>query len=584
MNKRTPLSPVRLVVLPLLLCLFLVGLGRGHAAASPPRMVLLPFASHADRDLSYLTNGLRDMLASRLAARAGVVIVPRAEVDQALAGKPAPTEPAALRLLSTKLQADYILAGSLTALAGTLSLDSTLHAGSGTEAPRTFYATVPREEEIIAAIDNLSWQIAEQAFGKQRPPSSSSTLSQPAQVPAAAAVDANLTAHPDRILMGQSGAGSGVLRPLGVITGALGFTKSQTFNYGLVSLDVGDLDGDGQEEFVLASPYEVRMYRRTDNRYQKIGQIAIAHRYSIHSVTMADLNNNGRQEVYVSAGDGTYPSSFVLEWDGKAFVHLADKVDWYLRAIEIPGQGMVLAGQKAGPKRLLTKEVYRLDLNQGQVTKGDQLQTGGMNLFEFSYADLDGNGSLEVVAISQGDRLMVLTQAGKTLWTSDDYYGGTTRFIGGERPEDLIKDLENERSERPRIYIPARLVVKDVNKDGLPDVIVNKNLSSASRILARTRSYPSGEIHALTWNGISLTELWRTRKIDGYIADYHLGAIQTVAAKDGKGQSINTELNVGVVLNSGGFDILHNASSAVLAFPLHLTGDEGKAEGGQAEE
>ena len=577
MNKRTPLSPVRIVfVLSLLFCLFLAVVpSRAHAAVSPPgRVALLPFAINADRDLSYLTSGMRDMLASRLGSGAGLEIVPRADVDHALAGKPAPKDAAELRLLGTKLQADYVLAGSLTALAGSLSLDSTLYTVSGAAEPRTFYATAPREEEIISAIDNLSWQIAEQAFGKQRPASSSPSSVAP--VPAAGAGDANLSAHPDRILMGQAGAGSSVLRPLGVITGALGFTKSQTFNYGLVAMEVGDLDGDEQEEFVLASPYEVRMYRRTDNRYQKIGQVNLTRRYSIHAVTMADLNNNGRKEIYVSAADAKEPSSMVLEWDGKEFVHLADNLNWYLRAVEIPGEGMVLAGQKSGPNRLLAKDVYKLDLNQGQVMKGDALQTGGMNLFEFSYADLDGNGGLEVVAISQGDRLMVLTQAGKTLWTSDDFYGGTTRFIGGESFDEINKDLEHGRKERARIYIPARIVVKDVNKDGVADVIINKNLSSASRILARTRSYPSGEIHAMAWNGISLTELWRTRKIDGYISDYHLGAIQTVATKDGKGQSINTELNVGVVLNSGGLDILSNANSAVLTYPLHLTGDEGK--------
>lgn len=573
------LKPILRRLLPLiatLLCSLLLP-GLGLAASAPGRVALLPFETHSDRDLSYLTNGLRDMLASRLAAGAGVEVIARAAVTKALADKPAPTDPGALRQLGTSLQADYVIAGSLTTLAGSLSLDSTLHTVSGAEAPRTYFATAPREEEIIAAIDNLSWQIAEGAFGKNRP-SAATPSSQVAAIPADgnSAADPNLTSHPDRLLMGGAAAGSSVLRPLGVVTGAMGFTKSQTFNYGLVGMEVGDVDGDEQDEFVLASPYEVRVYRRFDSRYQKIGQIAIAHRYKIHSITMADLNNNGRQEIYISAADAKEPNSIVVEWDGKAFVRTADNLSWYLRVIEIPGEGKVLAGQKAGISQLTSKGVFRVQLSQGQTTKGDQILCGGMNLFDFSLADLDGNGGLEVVAISQGDRLMVLTPTGKDLWTSDDFYGGTTRFVGGDSPEDMNKDLEHGRSEGTRLYIPSRIVIRDMNNDGLPDVIVNKNLSSASRILSRSRSYPSGEIHALAWNGISLTELWRTRKIDGYIADYQLGKVETVAAKDGKGQAINAELNVGIVLNSSGFEILSNASSAVLTFPLHLTGDEGK--------
>ncbi|MBU4151878.1 MAG: VCBS repeat-containing protein, partial [Proteobacteria bacterium] len=519
-------------------------------------------------------SGVRDMLASRLAAGAEVEIVPRTQVTQVLAGKPVPAEESALRLLGASLQADYVLSGSITALAGSLSLDSTLHSVKGDQ-PKTFYATAPREEEIIAAIDTLSWQIAEQAFGKQRLATTAAVSSLPA---AGSGSDPYQTTHPDRLLIGGQGAegGSSILRPLGVVTGALGFTKSQTFNYGLVAMEIGDVDADGQDEYVVASSRDVRVYRKVDNRFQKVGQVSLSNRFSIHCVSLSDLNNNGRQEIYVSAADAKEPRSLVIEWDGKEFAHLADNVSWYLRVIEIPGEGKVLAGQKSGIKSIITKGVYRVDLSNGQVLKGDQLETGGFNLFDFSYADLDGNGGLEVVGITQNDKLLVLTQAGKLLWTSDDYFGGTTRFIGGDSPEDMNKDLEHGRYEGEKIYIPARIVIRDMNNDGLPDVIINKNLSSASRILSRVRSYPSGEIHCLTWNGISLTELWRTRKIDGYISDYQLGQVQTEAAKDGKGLSIKSELNVGVILNSGGLNILSNADSAVLTFPLHLTGEEGK--------
>lgn len=543
------------------------------AFSATPRIALLPFESHSDRDLSYLTSGIRDMLASRLASGAEVEIIPRAKVNQVLGGKSIPTDESALRQLGTTLQADYVLTGSLTALAGSLSLDSTLHSVKGDQ-PKSFYSTAPREEEIISAIDTLSWQIAEQGFGKKRPGAAQSVAAIPA---AGSGGDPYQSTHPDRLLMGgQGNTGSTIIRPLGVVTGALGFTKSQNFNYGLIAMEVGDVDADGQDEFVIASPYDIRVYRKLDNRFQKIGQVSLSHRFTIHSITMADLNNNGRQEIYASAADAKDPSSLVLEWDGKEFAHLADNVSWYLRVVDIPGQGSVLAGQKSGLNSVMAKGVFQVVLSQGQIIKGEPIQTGGMNLFDFSFADLDGNGGLEVVAINQADRLLVLTPAGKIMWMSDDYFGGTTRYVGGDSPEDMNKGLEHGGTEGRKIYIPARIVIRDMNNDGLPDVVVNKNLSSASRILSRVRNYPSGEIQCLTWNGISLTELWRTRKIDGYISDYQLGQIKTEVAKDGKAQAINAELNVGVVLNSGGFNLLGNADSTILTFPLHLTGEEGK--------
>ena len=55
------------------------------AEENPAKTVaVLPFALHAGENLAYLQDGLRDMLASRLAANAGVVIVERRRVDTLL--------------------------------------------------------------------------------------------------------------------------------------------------------------------------------------------------------------------------------------------------------------------------------------------------------------------------------------------------------------------------------------------------------------------------------------------------------------------------------------------------------------------
>ena len=57
----------------------------------PARVAFLPFTAHAAEDLSYLKDGIRDMLASRLSANAGIFVVDKAETDKALAARLAAT-------------------------------------------------------------------------------------------------------------------------------------------------------------------------------------------------------------------------------------------------------------------------------------------------------------------------------------------------------------------------------------------------------------------------------------------------------------------------------------------------------------
>ncbi len=565
-----------------LLVLLLAGLGLPAAAfcESPPEktpknVAILPFTAHAAEDLSYLTNGIRDMLASRLASGSSVSIIEKGAVDQALAAYGGSTLAEQARKIGADLKADYVVTGSLTALGNSLSLDAKVYSVEDTGRPQSFYANAESQDSIIMAIDQLAWNIGENLFGAQRPATLAQTA--PAPAPSIAAPPQQpeyQTAHPDRMFLnsrpvGTYGANAPLIRPGGITTPS-GFIKSQNFNMGLRGMDAGDVDGDGNIEIVLAGHNSVQIYRRNVNQLTRIGEFSTLARYVVHYVTLADLNGNGRMEIYVSAADPTEPRSFAVEWDGSQFVYLFENQPWYTRSMEVPGEGVILVGQQAKIDEPVARGIYKLAIEGNSLQKGEELHLPkGLNLFDFSYADLDGDGKHEIVAISQGDKLMVLQQNGNALWVSDEYYGGTTRYLGGVDYTDASA-YHNHYVEDVRIYVPARIVIRDVNGDGISDVVINKNLSTASRLLEKMRSFPSGEIHALTWNGIGLTELWRTRKIDGYIADYELGPTMTLPPdKDGK-EKTGAELFVGLILKSGGLNILKGAQSTVLTYQLEF--------------
>ena len=364
---------------------------------------------------------------------------------------------------------------------------------------------------------------------------------------------------PKKSRTGTSG-GSPFIYPKGITSE---FQKTQNMKLSLQFMEMADLDGDGQDEVIFADRESVQIFKRDNTRLSKVGQIPGKVGYRIHAITVADLNKNGKPEIYVSAADNKQPNSFAFEWLGADKAnYLFQDVRWYLRAMPVPGEGVVLAGQRADSNKAVAPGIYRLEQSGGAVKAGSPMEVpDSVNLFEFTIADLDSDGSREIISIDQYDRLRVMRAGGTVLWKSDEFYGGTTRFIGGTEGFGASKTGSQEDSSS-RIYIPSRIIAYDVNGDGQQDIIINKNLSTSSRLFENMKNYPSGEIHALSWNGLALSELWRTRKIDGYIVDYLL---RPNADKKG------AELLVGLTLNTGSLDMFAEQTSTMLIYQLDFS-------------
>lgn len=545
-----------------LITLLLPAMAGAAPATDPSRVVILPIEAYAAGDLSYLQEGVRTMLASRLAANAGVQVINRSTVDKATAGG---GQPEVLREIGRQLQADYLITGSITSLGTAMSIDILVTPISGGDSqPDNFYATADGDAEVIQAVNLLTWDIAETIFGRKRPeaaaPRNQAAISDPAP-PAA-----GMSRHPEKAFLSPAtdaaipAADSPYVRPATTTAATAGFIKSPTFDLSMKAMDVGDINGDGADEIVMAGRKEIRIYRDNHGRFSEVTTIPINSSYPVHAINVADLNNNGVAEIYVSAADHETPHSSGLEWNGSSFVPLFEKARWFIRVMDLPGQGQILVGQKAAVNAPVRPGIFRLERQGDELQQEERIALPEfINLFDFTMADLDGDGSYETIGISQDDILYVMS-GNKLLWQSDDHYGGVTRYIGGMEGPGTTPGNETDSSEPigredqgKRIYIPSRIITTDINGDGRPDIVVNKNLSTASRIFERYRSYPSGEMHALTWNGLGLTELWHTRKIDGYIADYQLAGQQ---------------LLVGIGLRGGWMNAMGDGDSAVLVFPL----------------
>lgn len=569
----------------LTLIFFILTLNIVSANESPVKtLAILPLKINAQKDLSYLKNGIRNMLSSRLAANTGFKISEASLVEKHVADSGSFTQPEQVQKLGEKIGADYVLTVDLTSIGTSYSLDSKVYCTDGSQPVETYYSSANDENEIIAAVDKLSKDIASRSFkkglqGRDLTAPAVPTVKYPATPDIPTAPSSSFqTAHPDRAFMqpGQFGqpTGSPFIRPMG-ISGNMGFTKTQNLNYSIQGLDIGDVDGDGVDDVVIASTNKIIAYHIIGNRLQKFGEISTLVRNRIISVNLGDVNDNGKAEIYVTAIDWVTPDSFGVEWQEKDFTYLFKDEKWYVKPMNVPGPGLILAGQHGGIDSPFTSGVYELEIVNSALQSKEQLPVpGDINLFDFSMADLDGDGKVEVISIDQTDRLTVLQTSGKQMWKGDGRFGGSLRYVGGrsryiqtEGPDSPLEDIDGaENISEDRIYIPSRIVVEDINNDNLPDIILNRNLSTASRLLKNLKSYPSGEIHGLAWNGIGMSELWRTRKLDGYVATYQL-----IKDKQDKTKAV---LYVGLVMQTGWMDVFRAKESTVLIYQLDFSNQD----------
>jgi hypothetical protein len=562
----TPALPARLArTVLMLLAILLAILLAGHCAAlilpgssdalaaNPPEQtktirrqaLFLPFSVEMPGSYAYLRNGLSSMLASRLATRANIIAVPQGAVTEQMASALKAGNYESFGQQLRQSGADYLIMGSLAPSGENFELTSYVFSKNASQTPRKFSHTLPAVENAMTAIDELAWQISSTVFGKPRPEEVTAT---PAQAKGTAAFQ---TAHPERVYRENLFAGSLSGLEEGSRFDLIASHRSRKMPMELMDINAGDLDGNGAVEIVLLGQSELLLYRLQDGQFQKIFAEPLAGYLRYHGVTLADLNGNGLQEIYVSASAGEVPESSVYEWDGRTLRQLFSKVRYYLRAMPVPGDEPVLLGQSILAGEQGGGSIYRMihDPQHG-ISAGEKYPLPAkLNLFDFAVGDLDGDSSLEVVAINADNRMQVFAASGALLWTSTELYGASDNFFGTLSSQ---ADLEKKT-----VYVNTRVIITDLDGNGQNDVLVGRNRLETVAFMPNLRYFDGSSITAHHWANGALAPLWETQKLPGYTVNYQAlrtdkdgGQLQLLFADTEKGYPFMFWQSSAVALNS----------------------------------
>ncbi len=525
------------------------------------RLVFSTFDISSAGNYAYLRDGIQSMLVSRLSVGDRVAVLDRNFSEKELNSlkNKQTTGPGG----SETAVADYLVTGSLYKLKTGLNIQIVLYPFAKDKEPLRFEAVVKNPDNMLADVEQLSREITQSAFGHEAvDPGVVKTEGE------RSGTSGFVTAHPEAAYKKRVNTGA--------VTGAVGSTvqvtakegkKSLTLSREIRALAVGDVDGDGGDEMVVLIGNTLELYKVEGKKINKIATASLPAALECHAVNMADLDNKGRMEIFISATEGLNISSLIVGWDKeKGFRIITENIPWYIRPVQIPGKGWRLAGQQRGTEKtqLVKAGVYLLDLHVGALpTQGERLALpDGVNLFDFVFADLDGDGAPEIVAIDKKERIKVFNRANELLWVSKRTFGGSQIYLGPSRGEAVNRqDRRNftvdEDFERELIFVPGRLVVADIGKDGRQEIIVNENTLSSLSFSQKMRIYNDGVIVGLAWDGSALNEAWRTGTFKGYIAGFgfsvrnKLGETEQIAKTDDKKTTVG--LYVGHLPRSGTF-------------------------------
>ncbi len=531
------------------------------AFAKPLQVAIVPFKVNAEKNLSFLKDGIVDMLSSRLYWEDKVVVLNRQTVEKAAASVAGTLNESNARKLGEKLGADYVLFGSLTVFGNSVSIDAKMVDVAGKKQPLTFFNQSQGMDQVIPAVNLFASEINEKEFGRVMETRRVAPSPQ-APAPKTGQAETDIRAHPDKLFAGefsggemqnaQKGApGSAFIATQMAPGQAVQFWKSRNFKQRITGVAIGDIDGDGKNETVFSTEHTVEAYRYENKRFRKIGTLAEHKLDHLIGVDVADINRNGVAEIFVSALDPyrKYVKSFVIEFNGKTYTEIVPESDWYYRVVDIPKRGHVLLGQKQGLESPFNKPIFELVWqHSGYESASKDMVAKRANVLGFSLGDAMNDGDETAVAFDDLDYLRVYSSTGKEIWKDGEKSGGTPDYF--QLPNAGVLTTENHA------YYPMRILIKDINKDGKNNVITIKNYRLSELISYRTFSH--GEIEIRTWDGIGLSVRWNTRKLSGYLSDFGVGDFDN----DGK-----DELVAALVINTGSV-VTTEPKSALIAYEL----------------
>jgi len=510
------------------------------AYASTKSIVFFPLAIYADQSKAYLGHGIKSMLISRISGR-DIAMIPDEKYTSLLSEKEVEgiTSQKRAEELARGLKADYAIFGSITTIGGGYSLDLSLLKVEIDGSKLERFSKAVDEEQLIPQLSDVAYQLRALIEGKEMP--ATQTAGKPARK---AEEKATVLPKPLTAKGIFSQVESDEQGPTAIDKGLLfkptreyqGFKPTGKIAIGMsvMAFDMGDLDGRPGVELLVLGRKKLLLYARQGASFVLKDSLKPGLGEDFLKVSVGDINNNGKAEIYLVSRYGIRARSTVLEWAG-TFKRLYRRAG-HMQAIKGPPGGKpLLLFQDSAVNEFLSGSIYVMNYEKEEkLTKGERLpKLKGAQFYTLTIFDTDKDGDPEWIGLGDESRLYVWDKQGEVLWSGDKHLGGTNNAIA-------LGDAEPGEPP-PRIAFNSRLLITDIDGDGKREILAIKNIPLVEHVL-HFKVYTKSLLIAYRVEGTSLSPAWTTGDIDWCLTDMQVqGRTLFLAAQKGKISNIGKE-------------------------------------------
>ncbi len=299
------------------------------------------------------------------------------------------------------------------------------------------------------------------------------------------------------------------------------------------SVVYGDFEGNGKPVYAFSDGTRLHLYRNEPSGWHEVWTEPTMKRGAASlewveqsaqadpsatleqiNIDSADINGNGRPEIYVTAMFGGKVFSYVIEYQDGGYRHTADMAG-FLRVLTYPGKGAVLIGQAYDPVTFYAGQPKVYSVVGGKYVAGAEFALPkDLGLYGWTYANLGDRQSL-LVALDEDDHLTVYS--GLTMvWKSAEVYTSVGHYV--YKPvtgiDAVLSQQKSMLDRSQRVKIRGRVLAADLNKDGRDEIVIQKNLDAT--LLS---SFTGAELNGLAWTGSRLEQVWSVKDISGPVYD-----------------------------------------------------------------
>jgi len=475
------MSRFALALITLLLCTI-------PAAAAPLKISVAEFKVTGAAGKDELKGALQSMLASRLAGENLQVVGASDTPDMTVIGT-------------------YIVFGKV------FSLDGQVVAHNGSVIGRAFEQG-EAADDVIPAIGRLAQKLTG-IIGKTtgavldtpKIPAASPLRTVPAAGPSVAPAPPADIVRPVPIEVAKKEAD--IIRPVQVTrAGDSGMIGQRIDGVMIGMVQVRRVD-KGSRDLVVALEKELRFYHQEKNLNLLDTEKGFGDTEKIISIDCADLDDDGVQELYVTAFNGDQLASRVYLLENGRFKKVAKELPYFFRSNSAKGKGRKIYAQEMSVNEDFYGALYEVVKTGSSFTTRNPLKLPRFaNIYNMNqFPDKDGKNLF--VMIHPDGYLTVYDEKGERLWKSSDKFGGSEVAFSRED----VQNMSTTGNRYRKRFIEQRITVTESG-----EIIVPKN--EGTFVVGDNRVYDKSSVYAFAWNGASLEELWHTRVSQNYLSDY----------------------------------------------------------------